>query len=860
MNFLCLRFNNYFNRKIKYISEASGKATLDKYIKSADVYYNGSEDVVCRHFINNINFNPSDGITTTQVLNWNQLWMPDYLVCYSGEYNEAYIESRWFITKMVRTRKSQYTCYLKRDTVSDNYSSFRNATAFIDKGYVDISNDLFLNQEPITANQIKIKESLITDIVDTGNSSKVNSTIPWIVGYVANKWDTNQGNEAEIEVKVPGSTFDWNGWNNFPLKNFISKEGTVNLVYLNDITAKLRLGTGFLGGDGWEGYYKDIEYNVFGKYIESGQTDPQYHKNASADDMGNVYSTYSYFDYSFLFFGSYKADASYLPVLDVSKLNKTQVSSAIMTSGFTGVDGLSSVKPVSGIVKDGGNYYQVTVTEVTSPKTSPMSETVINLFKDACTVKDGKEVFSKTTSKAVYEVASYYQVKVTKITDDIIANHTFTCNMSTAFPLNDAPYKMFCFPLLAKPNQTVMTKGYVDGQLTQGIKLNRDAILQIIGGLITGLGTNLYDIQILPYCPIRGGDLVQNPAMGGNNLTITGSDNVHTSVIKNGEQTVGHLFWSAKSTFSFVNTYYYNPIDYSNPIKTKRLATTQFARLVSPNQANTFEFGVVQNNGIVKLEIDCQYKPFSPHIHVKPVFSRLYGKNWTNDGTTVDSVDTRGLLCSGDFSFPQTTNQWVQYELDNKNYQIQFNREIDTLELNQKWAERGAVINGITGAVGSTAKGAIAGGMAGGGVAGLAVGAAAGAATGVIDTVYNYEEVKALGRDAIDLKEDLYNYNLQNIQARPNNLTNIGALSPDFKYFPYIEIYDCTDAEAMAIENKLKYEGFTLGVVGTIDNYIGTSQTTNFIRGALTRIDNVVSPTEAQDIANELARGLYIED
>src|SRR5574344_1696182 len=111
--------------------------------------------------------------------------------------------------------------------------------------------------------------------------------------------------------------------------------------------------------------------------------------------MGNVYSVYSYFDYSFLFFGSYKADSSYLPVLNVSKLNKAQVSNAIMTSGFTGVDGLSSVKPVSGIVKDGANYYQVTVTEVTSKKTSPMSETVINLFKDACNVKNNIDKYSK---------------------------------------------------------------------------------------------------------------------------------------------------------------------------------------------------------------------------------------------------------------------------------------------------------------------------------------------------------------------------------------------------------------------------------------------------------------------------------
>lgn len=856
MNLLCLRYNNYFNRKIKYISKKTGKETLDEYVKSADVYFNGTEDVSCKHFIENINFNPSDGITTTQVLNWDKPWIPDYLVCYRGTYNEAYVESRWFITKMVRLRKDRYTCYLKRDTVSDNYSSFRKATAFIDKGYVDIGNDLFLNKEPITANQIKFRESLIKDIEDTGNSSKINSTIPWVVGYVANKWDINQGSENEIEIKVPGATFDWNGWNNFPLKDFINKEGTVNLVYLNDITAKLRLGTGFLGGDGWEGYYRDIEYNVFGNYL-SKFGELKYHKKVNGEEMGNVYSAYSYFDYSFLFFGSYKADSNYMPQFNIDRLNKTSVSNAIMTSGFNGVNGLSAFKPVSGIVKDGENYYRVSVQEVSQTKTSPMSQEVIDLFKDACTIKDNINIYSKTTNKAVYEVGNYYQVVVSKITDDVIATHTFTCNMSTAFPLNDAPYKMFCFPFLPKTNQTVKTTGYNNGTSSRGISLNKDAILQIMGGLITGLGTNLYDIQILPYCPIRGGDLVQTPIMG-NNLIINGSNNVRTSLIKNGDQVVAHLFWSAKSTFSFVNTYYYNPIDYSNPLKTKRMATTQFARLVSPNQANTFEFGIVQNNGIVKLEIDCQYKPFSPHIHIKPVFSRLYGKNWTNIGGQIDSVDTRGLICSGDFSFPQTTSQWVQYELENKNYQLQFNREIDSLELNQKWAERGAVINGITGAVGSTAKGAAAGAMVGG-PAGAAVGTAAGLATGAIDAVYNYEEVKTLGRDAIDLKQDLYNYDLQNIQARPNNLTNIGALSPDFRYFPYLEVYDCTQAEAEAIENKFKYEGFTLGVVGTVDNYIGTANTTNFIRGALTRIDNSVSPNEAQDIANELARGLYIE-
>lgn len=427
--------------------------------------------------------------------------------------------------------------------------------------------------------------------------------------------------------------------------------------------------------------------------------------------------------------------------------------------------------------------------------------------------------------------------------------------MTTANTLNDAPYKMFCFPLPSFAQKIQCTDGTSFGNI-----ISRDEVLQIMSGIVTSLGTNLYDIQVLPYCPIRGGDMEMVaviPEVAG----IRSSANVKVSWIMDGDDHVAPLYWSAKSTFSFEAPYTL-AIDYSNPIKAKRWVNTVIARLVAPNSANTFEFGVVQNNGINGFHIDCQYKPFSPHIHVAPIFGGIYGKNWdeqTGSPYWINKADTRGLICAGDYSFPQTSAAWINFELENKNYQLQFNREIDTLELNQQWAERGAVVNGVTNAIGSTAKGAVAGGMSGG-VYGAIAGGVLGAGTGIVDAVYNYNETKTLGRDAIELKRDLFSYNNQNIKARPNNLTNIGALSPDFRFFPYCEIYQESVDEVQPIENKLKYEGFNIGVVGTIADYIGTTDTTNFIRGSINRLEGKnISASIAQDIAEEFARGLYVE-
>ena len=65
MTILTLKFNNYFNRIVK-------TGDLDTY----------APFIVNR--IDNVNFNPADGVTTTQIINSSEENIGDYLVLLDG--------------------------------------------------------------------------------------------------------------------------------------------------------------------------------------------------------------------------------------------------------------------------------------------------------------------------------------------------------------------------------------------------------------------------------------------------------------------------------------------------------------------------------------------------------------------------------------------------------------------------------------------------------------------------------------------------------------------------------------------------------------------------------------------------------
>lgn len=190
-NLLVGNYNNYFNRIVK------------------------KEDTDFRYFtvmgntvvIKNINFNPNDGVATQVILGKGDYLLPesvtrpiqpDYAILFKTElenppYADAQIVSRWFITETVRTRSGQYRLTLKRDVIADNLDDVINAPIYLEKGYINNTNNpLLYNKETMTVNQIKQYEVALQDETKTG----------WIVGYIPNNWS---GARVEPKVIVPAN-------------------------------------------------------------------------------------------------------------------------------------------------------------------------------------------------------------------------------------------------------------------------------------------------------------------------------------------------------------------------------------------------------------------------------------------------------------------------------------------------------------------------------------------------------------------------------------------------------------------------------------------------------------------------------
>ena len=173
-------------------------------------------------------------------------------------------------------------------------------------------------------------------------------------------------------------------------------------------------------------------------------------------------------------------------------------------------------------------------------------------------------------------------------------------------------------------------------------------------------------------------------------------------------------------------------------------------RLSSPNYNGQFEFNAAKNGGVSYFNVDCEYKPDAPHIHVAPNFNLLYGQ---------DFDDGRGLICAGDFSLTQTSDAFATYQRQNANYDNIFNRQIQNMEFNNSKQ----LLSDIIG----SAAGALSGGVAAGAVFGLGAGAAAGIASaigGAADANIN----QSMRNEALGYPKDLHGYQLRNIKELTN--------------------------------------------------------------------------------------------
>lgn len=412
--------------------------------------------------------------------------------------------------------------------------------------------------------------------------------------------------------------------------------------------------------------------------------------------------------------------------------------------------------------------------------------------------------------------------------------------------LESGKYCMFCIPADS------MTFTYGDEPITVDAFYNIPLAIQ----LANALGSKIYDLQLLPYCPLPS-SIQDDNEVDLSGYTEDFEFNYITKIVDGETENCGFIVWcrtdNVRSTITATLPSKFVPTD---AYDFKVANEGYIARLCSPNYAGAFEFtpcAALESN-VMTIDVVASYRPYNPYIQLTPRWSKLYGGNYE---------DNRGLICQGDFSLPIMDSAWIQYQINNKNYNESFQNQIAyqeaTFNINMKQMKFNAITGAVQGGVSGATAGALVGSVLPG--AGTAVGAGIGAAAGaIVSGVGGKTDIKyAKEQHALDIDyaKDQFNFNLQNIQAMPNTARKTGAQLGNDKGWCFIELYECTDTEANAIRNKILYNGMTIGRIGTIADFI--QETPSYIKGRLIRLElNDEDYHMVNEISNEIYQGGFI--
>ena len=888
MTLYILSYNNYFNRQLKKLD------TVADYLPFLSLQ------------IDNVSFNPNDGITTSQIV--NKYDKGNYLIC--SEDNVS-VSSRWFILEANRTRQGQYNLQLKRDSLADNLDSIKDAPIFVEKAMLEDDDPMIVNDEGMQTNKVKIREILLKDA----------SKVPWIVGYCSKTLDS-----AKAEI------------------SYTPESALANAVTLSEIAKAMGIDEPTLAGVIGIDDKKPTELKVtYKSSFRFGYT-PDYvtYRNFKIwmqPDLSRGYSE-NYADSEFKDNPLFKGDSSFLLDFESALENSFDLHKASLVNqmdlntgykyyiGYTD-EFKSAIKKYQGaLVSYLGNLYRISFDNNGQNKTTtlgPKGYGSFYAFKDIIddmTLPSGWRKYDN--GQAALDLFNYnYIIKMETVSDYAIT----TTIPTTRKTMNKEVYDMFCMPA---EDIIVEMDGWdymMQGDLCKGIAR----------AMKTAMDASIYDIQLLPYCPIPSiaaeklnvdsltvnkdfqwispksattrsyvktyisselkwyeqnpgfadtpfycyidlpdfysssgvarisnvkSDQYDVPANSLNKVldgrwmfiisdyggSLQDLDEGDLSMTFTCTYTVVHcgiIFWCSENSFN-VSIDQNLSLEHSMKIDSNLCSY----RLCSPNYQGSFEFNVAKNGGKVEgFKADCTYKPYNPYIRVYPNFDWLYG---------TDFGDGRGLICGGDFSLPQVSDAWASYQLQNKNYQNTFNREIQSLDYNNSIALRNQKIGMFTGALSDAAKGAGLGSLAGGmghSITGGIIGGAIGGFASLIGGIADTQTMVQQQREQRQLSLDKFSYQLGNIQALPYTISKVGTFDINSKVFPFLEFYTCTNKELEAFENKIKYESMTVMRIGTLEEFKKTDM--SYIKGSLIRLDISDDSNLVNDIYSELYKGVY---
>ena len=794
-----LKFNNYFNRLYK------SKPALGDYLQA---------DILLDTF-NNVNFVEGDGIDTSYICNTSQ--SPDYIVVASGNI----IMSRWYVIEKRILRNGQYKFNLHRDVIADYYNAIVNAPCFIEKATLTPGDPLIFNQEDMTVNQIKTSETLLKD--ETGSA--------WVVGYIPKDAfadgatilaDAILDNAADITVDNI-QNWEYYQYQTTDYVGQIEKYSVIGRVLL-----ERRSATG-----GYPILYRDINFgsNQSGEILDIPAGDGK--KNKPTENLSGLECIEIKYD-------AVNAIKYNCPTKWVTGTARVRILLELRNfiGGHSLIDTVKLTSLNGKIIYDASTklYSRIVVNEniinsAADIKTSNIPTLFAyldeNLTRNFSADNQNYTITGTATDNAYKAEYTYktYRVKLEQVPQQVSASIS---KPAARYHLEDQPYDMFAIPY---SDDLVINKNG-----TPLFNANKSLAVNVAVQIAAATGTaNVYDVQLLPYCPVRY-------CIKDDGSFDIGNAKVDYVTNKDGANS-GVILWATISSFTFNISHVITVSD----VKVDNQC--DMYRLTSPNYNGQFEFSAAKNGGVTSFNVDCSYKPFNPYIHVNPNFGRLYGQDFN---------DARGLICGGDFSLPQLSNAWANYQLNNKNYQAIFDRQIQNMEVNNKVQRTRDITSAALGSVQGLLTGAVSGGMTGGvggAIAGGIAGAAASAGAGAADVIL----ADKLREETLDYTRDMYGYNLGNIQALPTSISKTSAFTYNNKIFPILEYYTCTEEERQAFKDKIKYNGMTVMRIGKISDYLfRTSEERQYIKARLIRLEEVGDDYHMlRSIDEELNRGMY---
>lgn len=765
-NIYLLKFNNYFNRRVKKLGSAGD------YIAQA-VFAT-----------RNTAFNYNDGVRAEQVIN-SEVGC-DYAVV--TDPSDTVIVSRWFVMESQRLRNGQVRLSLYRDLFVDYADEIRGSTCFINKGFVPQTSPLIFNKENMGFNQIKQSETLLKNKLGT----------PWVVAYLS-RYD-GEGNYNKFTGSFKSAALDKADYTLNNLNEY--KYNTVASFGYRYVNTLPSFNTFYTVGN--SGY---ITYLSSPTTISTVDTWPLLEGPAVTKVIDTPASAYN----------SIKAVYDAGVELDPSQ-NNLPWNTYTYTGTQAGADLLAAEN--GKIIKVSDKYYRIRVnygttdiTEVSGiwgraiePTSALGTEMTAKFFPSDNPIISGTPKHLVKVPNTIPNITiSYMEVDKALVNYNITYNGTYT---------RDAVYEIIGTPLNNVTfNINSTTQFSHDGDI--GLEWFQD-----IANRYKASGYCM-DVQIVPYAPIDSTDISsQEYFLCGNSL----------------ETALAIGFKFPASSFTVANTV-------NIPLRDNKKIGNEcdLFRLCSPNGVGNFDFNPYKNGGFASFEADVTLLPINPYIKVHPIWNELYGNG--------SIEDYRGLICGGDFSIGNTSNEWLTYQQQNKYYQDIFNRNIESQEVNNNITRERERWQVATGAISGAVTGAIGGGVLGpvGAIAGGIIGGAASAAGGVKDIELNERQRS----EAIQLQKDQFGYQLGTVKARTTQLSKTTAFNINNKYFPYVEYWTCTEEEVMALKNKIKYNGMTVGVIGKLKDFINPNEET-FVQASIIEIDI----TDDTHLANAIARNL----